>query len=89
MFLLFHLSDKRLIAFSNQEILSIPLINCSVYKTCKKCIFMQDPYCGWHVLNNACVETDNNNTLIKQSDDLINFPCEGDVQIESNYLKFI
>jgi hypothetical protein len=87
-------NDDRLIAFSNQEIKSVKINDCSIYKSCRKCILIQDPYCGWDLFKNKCVYIKNQiDKNIKQH--LNNFVCnhdENEEEIKSemfNYFYFL
>lgn len=48
--------NKKLIVISNGKIISLPLSNCNEheFKSCRKCLELQDPYCGWDDVNREC-----------------------------------
>lgn len=48
--------NKKLIVISNGKIISLPLSNCNEheFKSCRKCLELQDPYCAWDDGNREC-----------------------------------
>uniref|UniRef100_A0A182WKW9 Sema domain-containing protein n=1 Tax=Anopheles minimus TaxID=112268 RepID=A0A182WKW9_9DIPT len=48
--------NAALIVISSGKIISLPLHTCNEhsFKTCKKCLELQDPYCAWDDLNRDC-----------------------------------
>lgn len=52
--------SKKLIVISNGKIISLPLSNCNEheFKSCRKCLELQDPYCAWDDENRECRNTD-------------------------------
>ncbi|XP_055602590.1 semaphorin-1A isoform X2 [Uranotaenia lowii] len=52
--------NKKLIVISNGKIISLPLSNCNEheYKSCRKCLELQDPYCAWDDVNRDCREVE-------------------------------
>ncbi|XP_053662420.1 semaphorin-1A [Anopheles marshallii] len=48
--------NSALIVISSGKIISLPLHNCNEhsFKTCRKCLELQDPYCAWDDLNRDC-----------------------------------
>ncbi|XP_058838502.1 semaphorin-1A [Topomyia yanbarensis] len=48
--------NKKLIVISNGKIISLPLSNCNEheFKSCRKCLELQDPYCAWDDVNREC-----------------------------------
>lgn len=65
-YLYFNRSNK-LVAFSNKIIKSVPLVFCNIYKTCKKCLIKRDPYCGWDLNINKCIQINFNDSLTLSS----------------------
>ncbi len=54
------------------------MINCGVYETCRKCILIQDPYCGWDITLEKCVAAKNESIKQNLINDIIDFACDGD-----------
>ncbi|XP_053686885.1 semaphorin-1A [Sabethes cyaneus] len=48
--------NRKLIVISNGKIISLPLSNCNEheFKSCRKCLELQDPYCAWDDVNREC-----------------------------------
>ncbi|XP_055619128.1 semaphorin-1A isoform X2 [Toxorhynchites rutilus septentrionalis] len=48
--------NRKLIVISNGKIISLPLSNCKEheFKSCRKCLELQDPYCAWDDGNREC-----------------------------------
>ncbi|XP_040268354.1 LOW QUALITY PROTEIN: semaphorin-4A [Bufo bufo] len=45
---------------SRGGLLQVPLVNCSVYRTCIECILARDPYCAWSVPSQECQRISSN-----------------------------
>ena len=57
----------KLIAITNNEIKSISLeIQCKKYKTCRQCVYAQDPNCAWSTLKSKCVFAIGENEFLTQ-----------------------
>ncbi|XP_041767962.1 semaphorin-1A isoform X1 [Anopheles merus] len=52
--------NAALIVISSGKIISLPLHTCNEhsFKTCRKCLDLQDPYCAWDDLNRDCKPID-------------------------------
>ncbi|XP_053675110.1 semaphorin-1A [Anopheles nili] len=52
--------NSALIVISGGKIVSLPLHTCNDhgFKTCRKCLELQDPYCAWDDLNRDCKTID-------------------------------
>jgi hypothetical protein len=59
--------SKKLIAITNSEIKSISLeIQCKKYKTCRQCVYAQDPNCAWSTSKSKCVLAIEESESLKQ-----------------------
>ncbi|XP_068110907.1 semaphorin-4A-like [Hyperolius riggenbachi] len=82
--------EKRILYVGTAAgILQVPVVDCSVYKTCFDCILARDPYCGWNLPHKQCmmvhpfsshsdwlqdIETGNPNTTCLNTANLDNSP---------------
>lgn len=64
--------NKKLIVISNGKIISMPLSNCNEheFKSCRKCLELQDPYCAWDDVNRECRTVDDHHTGSRSIDNL-------------------
>jgi len=46
--------NKKLIILTHDEIKAIDLYRCSRATSCKSCVDLKDPYCGWYVSRGVC-----------------------------------
>ena len=59
--------SKKLVAITNSEIKSLSLdVQCQKYRSCRQCVYAQDPYCSWSTLESKCVFTTTQNQFIIQ-----------------------
>ncbi|BES90255.1 Sema [Nesidiocoris tenuis] len=49
------ISGTKLVIITNDEVQTIPLHRCSKILTCRECVGIQDPYCAWDTVTNACI----------------------------------
>ncbi|XP_056401490.1 semaphorin-4A-like [Hyla sarda] len=52
--LLLEPTKRMLYVGSRDGLLQVPLVNCSVYRSCFECILARDPYCAWNVPTQEC-----------------------------------
>lgn len=64
--------NKKLIVISNGKIISLPLSNCNEheFKSCRKCLELQDPYCAWDDVNRECRTVDDHHVGSRTIDNL-------------------
>ncbi|XP_065077215.1 semaphorin-1A-like [Ochlerotatus camptorhynchus] len=64
--------NKKLIVISNGKIISLPLSNCNEheFKSCRKCLELQDPYCAWDDVNRECRTVDDHHAGSRSMDNL-------------------
>ncbi|XP_055013254.1 semaphorin-4B isoform X2 [Boleophthalmus pectinirostris] len=49
-------------------VLSLPMANCSFYRTCAQCVLSQDPFCGWDSGRRVCAEVGRSVTTVLVQD---------------------
>lgn len=49
-------TEDQIIVLSDHEVNAFPLQRCSSSKSCGDCVALQDPYCAWDLVLDACVD---------------------------------
>ncbi|NWX83456.1 PLXB1 protein, partial [Nothoprocta pentlandii] len=52
--LLFDQLQQHLFVMTQSMVVKVPILECSLYSDCESCLKLQDPYCGWCVLQGRC-----------------------------------
>ncbi|XP_010291874.1 PREDICTED: plexin-B1 isoform X2 [Phaethon lepturus] len=52
--LLFDQLQEHLFVMTQSMVVKVPILECSLYLDCESCLALNDPYCGWCVLQGRC-----------------------------------
>lgn len=68
--LLLSVSKGAVLIGSSEGLLSVPVSNCSHYRSCAECVLARDPFCGWDLSQRVCKQiTTSQNQLAQDVDE--------------------